>query len=53
MFGWMPLSKMIELLLSPKRMDRVKVKMSDPDPSWLDLVGECYRKGISLTASHM
>ena len=44
---------MLELLLSQKRMDRVKAKMSDPDPSWLDLVGECYRRGTSLTASHM
>ena len=35
------------------RMDKVKTKMRDPDPTWLDVVGECYRKGVSLTASHM
>ena len=35
------------------RMDKVKSKMRDPDPTWLDVVGECYRKGVSLTASHM
>ena len=34
-------------------MDKARAKMRDPDPSWLEVVGECYRKGISLTAYHM